>query len=72
MGLPLAASAEDAGKALFVYGQAFAESPDGERRALTKDGAVQSGEKIVTSVNGRVQLRMADGGCSQSAPTPSS
>ena len=62
LGLPLAASADDAGKALFVYGQAFAESADGERRALTKDGAVQSGEKIVTSVNGRVQLRMADGG----------
>ena len=61
-GLPLAAHAEDAGKALFVYGQAFVVSADGERNALTKDGAVNSGDKVVTSVNGRVQLRMADGG----------
>ncbi len=62
LGLPLGAYAEDAGKALFVYGQAFVVSPDGERQALTKGEAVQSGDKVVTSVNGRVQLRMADGG----------
>lgn len=61
-GLPLAAHAEDAGEALFVYGQAFVESSDGERKALAKGEAVQSGDKVVTSVNGRVQLRMADGG----------
>ncbi len=62
LGLPLSAHAEDAGKALFVYGQAFVVSPDGERDALTKGETVESGDKVVTSVNGRVQLRMADGG----------
>lgn len=52
----------DAGKAIFVYGKAFTVSADGDRRVLVKGGSVDSGDTIITSSNGRVQLQMADGG----------
>ncbi len=52
----------EAGKVLFVYGNAWVESASSERVALTKGSSVDSGDRIVTSANGRVQLRMTDGG----------
>ncbi len=60
--LPLAVAHADAGQVLFVYGKAYVVSADGSRAALEKGSAVQSGDTIVTSANGRVQLRMDDGG----------
>ncbi|MDH3589750.1 MAG: FecR family protein, partial [Gammaproteobacteria bacterium] len=60
--LPLAVAHADAGQVLFVYGKAYVESADGSRTALTKGSTVQSGDTIVTSANGRVQMRMDDGG----------
>ncbi|NND59320.1 MAG: FecR domain-containing protein [Gammaproteobacteria bacterium] len=60
--LPLGLAHADAGKVMFVYGKAFVMSADGNRAALTKGSTVQSGDTIVTSANGRVQLRMEDGG----------
>ncbi|MDH3768576.1 MAG: FecR domain-containing protein, partial [Gammaproteobacteria bacterium] len=62
MALPLAVAHADAGQALFVYGKAYVVSPDGSRTALRKGSTVQSGDTIVTSANGRVQMRMDDGG----------
>ena len=60
--LPLGLAHADAGQVLFVYGKAYVESADGSRTALTKGSTVQSGDRIVTSANGRVQMRMDDGG----------
>lgn len=60
--MPLGLAHADAGKVLFVYGKAFVVSPDGKRSALEKGVAVDSGDRIVTTANGRVQLRMEDGG----------
>ncbi|NNF17752.1 MAG: hypothetical protein HKN70_13490 [Gammaproteobacteria bacterium] len=57
-----ALSLADAGKAIFVYGKAFTVSPDGDRKALVKGSSVDSGDTVITSSNGRVQLQMADGG----------
>lgn len=51
-----------AGKAIFVYGKATVQSSDGDRRALNKGDALESGDTIVTAANGRVQIRMTDGG----------
>ncbi|MBT8136607.1 MAG: FecR domain-containing protein [Gammaproteobacteria bacterium] len=60
--LPLGLAHADAGQVLFVYGKAYVVSPDGSRAALTKGSTVDSGDRIVTSANGRVQMRMEDGG----------
>ncbi|MEL7451588.1 MAG: FecR domain-containing protein, partial [Pseudomonadota bacterium] len=59
--LPFVAHA-DAGKILFVYGKAYIQAPDGTRTDITRGDAVQSGDLLVTTANGRVQLRMSDGG----------
>lgn len=56
------AALADAGKAIFVYGKAYVQSADGDRRALTKGAEVDSGDTVITASNGRVQLQMADGG----------
>ena len=52
----------EAGTVLFVYGNAWVESAESQRVALNKGSAVESGDRIVTSANGRVQVRMSDGG----------
>ncbi|NNF67321.1 MAG: FecR domain-containing protein, partial [Gammaproteobacteria bacterium] len=62
MALPFSLAHADAGQALFVYGKAYVVSPDGSRAALNKGSTVQSGDTIITSANGRVQMRMEDGG----------
>ena len=59
--LPFAAFA-DAGKVLFVYGTAYVQAADGSRTEIDRGDAIQSGDLLVTSANGRVQLRMSDGG----------
>ncbi len=52
----------EAGRVLFVFGNAAVEYTDGSTTNATKGLAVESGDRVVTSVNGRVQIRMADGG----------
>ncbi len=59
--VPVAAQAE-AGKVLFVYGSAWVQDVDGQRDALARGSLVESGDRIVTAANGRVQIRMSDGG----------
>lgn len=59
--LPTGAWAE-AGKVLFVYGNAWVESAESQRVALNKGSEIDSGDRIVTAANGRVQIRMSDGG----------
>ena len=58
---PAVASAE-AGKVMFVFGQAWVDSADGTRQEVSKDMTFDNGDQFVTSSDGRVQLRMADGG----------
>jgi hypothetical protein len=54
------AMAEVAGKVSFVYGQVMAVSPDGVQRLLTRNGEVNSGERLETG-KGRLQIRFTDG-----------
>jgi len=56
------AAGSDVGKAIFVFGKANVVAVDGSIRALAKGGALTEGDRIVTGANGRVQIRMADGG----------
>ncbi len=51
-----------AGSAIFVFGKATVVSSNGAVRTLTKGGAVDEGDRIVTGANGRVQIRLRDGG----------
>ncbi len=60
--LPLGIAHAEAGKVMFVYGKAYVVSVDGTRAPLNKGSTVESGDTVVTSANGRVQLRMDDGG----------
>ncbi len=52
----------EAGRAIFVAGTVHVTDEDGNRRFLRKNGAVNPGDLIVTSVNGLVQIRMIDKG----------
>ncbi|MEM7281894.1 MAG: FecR domain-containing protein [Pseudomonadota bacterium] len=46
----------------FVYGTAYRVTQDGQRIKLAKGMSVETGDTVSTSVNGRVQLKMRDGG----------
>ena len=59
--LPMIVSAE-AGKVMFVFGQAWLDSTDGTHLEVVKGMSFDSGDHFSTAANGRVQLRMADGG----------
>ena len=59
--MPMIVSAE-AGKVMFVFGQAWLDSVDGTRQEVVKDMSFESGDHFSTAANGRVQLLMADGG----------
>jgi hypothetical protein len=50
------------GEVLFVYGNAWVESAGGGRSPLVKGGALEEGDRLVTGSNGRLQVRMDDGG----------
>ena len=52
----------DAGSVLFVYGGAHRVTSEGERIKLVQGAPVETGDVILTSINGRVQLRLEDGG----------
>ena len=56
------AATNAAGNAIFVFGKAQVFAADGSARALSKGGELFEGDRIVTGVNGRVQIRMGDGG----------
>ena len=58
--VPVLASAR-VGEVLFVYGNAWVESAAG-RSVLAKGSALEEGDRIVTASNGRLQVRMDDGG----------
>lgn len=64
LSLPSAALAEktDAGKVIFIFGQAWKHSVDGGKHSLTRGMKVQVGETIETASNGQVQIRMNDNG----------
>ncbi|MFK7888617.1 MAG: FecR domain-containing protein [Gammaproteobacteria bacterium] len=51
-----------AGSAIFVFGKAQVVSSNGTVRSLTKGGAVDEGDRVITGANGRVQIRLRDGG----------
>ncbi|MFK8015341.1 MAG: FecR domain-containing protein [Gammaproteobacteria bacterium] len=56
------AAADTAGNAIFVFGKADVVAADGSRRALTRGGELSEGDRVLTGANGRVQIRMSDGG----------
>lgn len=51
-----------AGNVQFVTGEASLLAPDGSSRAVQKGGAVEEGDRVKTSGNSIVQLKMIDGG----------
>lgn len=59
--MPMIVSAE-AGKVMFVFGQAWLDGAGGTRQEVVKGMSFDSGDHFSTAANGRVQLRMADGG----------
>lgn len=59
--LPMAVWAE-AGKVMFVFGQAWVVGEAGVEQTVSQGMAFESGDTFRTASNGRVQLRMADGG----------
>lgn len=64
LSLPSVALAEktDAGKVIFIFGQAWKHSVDGGKHSLTRGMKVHVGETIETASNGQVQIRMNDNG----------
>lgn len=62
MSLGALAATSVAGNAIFVFGKAQVIAADGSARALNKGSELFEGDRIVTGVNGRVQIRMGDGG----------
>lgn len=66
LSLPFAAasakSAEQVGSVVFVLGQAVAQSADGKRRALKRQGAVYAKDVIITNKKSQVQVRFTDNG----------
>ena len=50
------------GEVLFVYGNAHAEPSAGGEKELQKGTALDEGDRVVTGSNGRLQIRMDDGG----------
>jgi len=53
--------AGSAGRVNFVVGEATATSPDNISRLLYKGDIINSGEKLETAANGRMQIRFTDG-----------
>ncbi|MDH5182569.1 MAG: FecR family protein [Gammaproteobacteria bacterium] len=64
MSLPSVVSADEpeAGKIIFIFGQAWKHATDGGKRDLKRGMVVRVGETIETSSNGQVQIRMNDNG----------
>ena len=64
LSVPSSVSAADteAGKVIFIFGQAWKHSVDGGKYDLKRGMAVNVGETIETSSNGQVQIRMNDNG----------
>lgn len=60
--LPGQASAEIAANVHFASGYVTATAHDNAVRELAKDADVNSGDRVDTSENGRVQMRFTDGG----------
>jgi len=57
-----AANESEAGKVIFIFGQAWKHSVDGGKHDLKRGMKVHVGETIETSSNGQVQIRMNDNG----------
>ena len=64
LSLPSIATADEAeaGKVIFIFGQAWKHSTDGGKHDLKRGMVVRVGETIETSSNGQVQIRMNDNG----------
>ncbi|MDH5258931.1 MAG: FecR domain-containing protein, partial [Gammaproteobacteria bacterium] len=58
--LPVASFAED-GKAIFVIGKVEVMHANGDKSRLKRGSTISSGDIIVTSGRGQVQIKMADG-----------
>jgi hypothetical protein len=52
----------DAGEVVFVFGSGSVYRVDGSQEPLKLGLHVDQGDRVVTQVNGRIQIRMADGG----------
>lgn len=60
---PLSATAAvSAGVAQFIAGDVNVRRPDGGTAPLSKGKDIESGESILTGINGRAQVRFTDGG----------
>ncbi|MCJ7557708.1 MAG: FecR family protein, partial [Gammaproteobacteria bacterium] len=52
----------DAGEVVFVFGSGSVYRVDGSQESLKLGLRLDQGDRVVTQVNGRIQIRMADGG----------
>lgn len=59
---PLASAADIAGRVTFALGEVVVSDDKNNKRSVFKGDLIRSGEKIETANNGRVQVRMTDGG----------
>jgi|GEM_PF-1700598 len=58
----IASAADIAGRVTFALGEVVVSDDKNNKRSVFKGDLIRSGEKIETSNNGRVQVRMTDGG----------
>jgi hypothetical protein len=58
----MVSAATSAGVAQFIAGDVSVRTPDGKTDALLKGKDIESGQAIVTGVNGRAQVKFSDGG----------
>ena len=58
----IASAADIAGRVTFALGEVVVSDDKNNKRSVFKGDLIRSGERIETSNNGRVQVRMTDGG----------
>ncbi|MBD3610001.1 MAG: hypothetical protein HUJ30_05575, partial [Gammaproteobacteria bacterium] len=70
MAMPQAALANEAGKVIFVFGQAWKSTVDGGTHAIASGMSVEAGERRENAPAGQVQMRKKANGLNPLRPGP--
>jgi len=62
LGVASGAALADAGQVVFVFGEGTVYHASGTEVPVSVGLKLEQGDRVVTEVNGRLQIRMADGG----------
>ena len=62
LGAASGAALADAGQVVFVFGAGTVYHANGSDQPVSVGLKLEQGDRVVTEVNGRLQIRMADGG----------